>query len=262
MILKSIRKRLKLFSVLSSLLLLLPTRTATHACSFSPEAEELRYMLFNPDLLHNKSWWSFFYNAKLNYLDGETFSAEDENLLTQAWIKQLKTTVDEHDAWDCLFGSLPDSTLVQNSFFKAIQKQPAAKQYFNMARQCENLASFPSPWEEDDQKNHAQAEERREVMTSLSNMLQTEVDDFFRKKYAFQLVKLAYYANDTSVFNTTYNKYFQHAEKQVLDWWAVHYKSMMLERLEKMDSANYLHALVFSHSSNKMFASKQFFSKK
>src|SRR5687767_11979188 len=92
MIFRNIRKRLKVFSILSSLIIVCPTKTSLQACSYSPEVEELRYMLFNPDLLHNKSWWTFFYNGKLNYLDGATFSADDETILAREWMQELKLT--------------------------------------------------------------------------------------------------------------------------------------------------------------------------
>jgi hypothetical protein len=261
MILISIRKRLKLFSVLSSLILLLPTTTSTQACVSYPEPEELRYMLFNPDMLHKKEWWSFFYNERLNYLDGRTLSADDENLLTAEWIKQMQVKEDPKEAWNCLFGSLPDSLLRQNSFYAAIQKQPAFANYFAVARRSEQLVGT-SLWEMTEKEGAVLMEQRHNEIDTIQKILAKETSPFFKKKYAFQLVKLAYYANDKPLFDSLYNQYFQQSNKEVLEWWAMHYKSMRLEEEQKVDSANYLHALVFSHSSNKKFVSKQYFSKK
>ncbi|HTJ52060.1 MAG TPA: hypothetical protein VL443_21510, partial [Cyclobacteriaceae bacterium] len=97
----------------------------------------------------------------------------------------------------------------------------------------------------------------------IQKALASEKNSFYKKKYAFQLAKLAFYSTDNKLFNTVYNAYFKNETKRsVLDWWALHYKSMTLEKENKLDSANYLHALIFSHSSNKMFISRQFFSKK
>jgi hypothetical protein len=254
---------LKVFSILSSLLIVCPVRTAVQACSYMSEVEELRYMLFNPDLLHNKSWWTFFYNGKLNYLDGATFSAEDETILAAEWMKELKLTGGTHDALSCLFGSLTDSALQQNSFYKEIQKRQDAKKYFALARSCEEIVSTPPPWDEDAQYKEARDSILSPMIQSVNGILKTGTNPFFKKKYAFQLARLAFYANDVSLFNTVYNRYFAgEARKNILDWWALHYKSMVLEREAKIDSANYLHALVFSHSSNKMFVSKQYFSRK
>ena len=93
-------------------------RTNVSACSYGPETEELRYMLFNPDLLNDKSWWTFFYNAKLHYLDGAAFSLDDETILTREWIREMKVTANESEARDCLFGGLSDSLLQVNSFYQ------------------------------------------------------------------------------------------------------------------------------------------------
>jgi hypothetical protein len=262
MIFKHIRKRLKVFSILSSAILLLPTPTSIHACGLgSVDQEEGRFMLFNPDLRENKAWWSFFYNNKILYMNGEVCSNTDELLLTREWVEQLKLRADEASVKEGLFGSLPDSALVSNKFYSEIQDHQAAKEYFEIARKCESLASFPAPWD-NAQENVAKQKDRKSILAVIEHALEKNDDQFFKKRYAFQLAKMSFYDDDSVMFNKVYNKYFGSSKMSVLDWWALHYKSMMLERAGQVDSANYLHALVFSHSSNKMLASRQFFSRK
>jgi len=106
------------------------------------------------------------------------------------------------------------------------------------------------------------AEKRAALLEVLPGLIEKETNPFLKRKYAFQLAKLSFYADDRPLFNSTYQCYFSGSNRDVLYWWATNYKSVMLEREEKVDSANYLHALVFSHSSSKMLASKQFFSSK
>lgn len=219
-------------------------------------------MLFNPDLLHNKSWWSFFYSARYNYLDADVRGYNDEELLAADWVKRINAKIKADEALTYLFTDLPDSTHETNAFYREVQKHPAIKQYFDMAKAIEGLSALPSPWEEDEKLNREIAVKRDQTIKSLQMILEREKDSFLKRKYAFQLVKLAYYAKDALSFNNAYNQYFKNKNNDVLDWWAMHYKSMMLESLEQFDSANYMHALVFSHSSNKMFASKDFFSRK
>jgi hypothetical protein len=259
MIFRSIRKRLKLFSILSSLILLLPASADIHACWYGPESEEQRYMLFNPDLMQNKSWWTFFYNARINYLDGQTRSDGDEQILVDAWLKTLKIDVDAATAFDCFFGSLTDSALQHNVVYEAIQKQKMFRDYFDLARRSEVASAMADPWY-DDEQNNLIAEKRIAVLETLPGRVNAESNPFLKRKYAFQLVKLSFYADDRVLFQDTYDQYFSGTEHDVLYWWATHYKSMMLEREHKADSANYLHALVFSHSTSKMLSSKQFFS--
>lgn len=263
MIFKNIRKRSRLYLILFSLILLVPNQANVSACGFIPEKEELRYMLFNPDITENKSWWTFFYNGKLNYLDGRISSTDDENLLTAEWMKAMKVSLDTRIVLDCLFGSLNDSALQHNAFYKEIQKRPAVKQYFAIARRSEEVSNITIIWDEEDKKEKAKKDTAFSQLTEeVMQLLQTESDPLLKKKYAFQLAKLAFYSTDSALFEQVYTNYFKDAsDRNVLDWWAMHYKSVKLESLGKTDSANYLHALVFSHSSNKMFVSKQYFSK-
>jgi hypothetical protein len=114
--------KLKVCIVLFSLILFIPIRINVQACSYSPEGEELRYMLFNPDLLNNKSWWSFFYTSKLTYLDGQVSSANDEDVLTKEWMKEIGVDVSHEETFDCIFGSHADSVLQSNSFYQAIRE--------------------------------------------------------------------------------------------------------------------------------------------
>jgi len=261
MILKRIRKKLKVFSILSSILLLMPTQTDVKACVSEDDFEEQRYMLFNPDLLHNKSWWTFFFNNDLDFMDASVFASDDEQLLAAEWKKmaQLKSSTEEIEQG--LFGSLPDSILVNNPFYMEIQRNGPLKKYFEIARQAEVLAALPSPWDDDAEQEAQRIRESNTVIHSIQEALTAESNDFLKKKYAFQLLKMCFYTQHDVLFTTTYQQYFQSATpRSVLDWWAVHYKSMMLESEENLDSANYLHALVFSHASRKMLVSKRMFS--
>jgi hypothetical protein len=261
MIFTSIRKRLKTFTILSSLTFLIPSPTSTFACGYWPEEEELRYMVFNPDLLNNKSWWTFFYNNRYLYLDGSVLGSADEDLLIQEWKQKLnsKATLDEIKR--CVYGSLPDDSLKENTFFEEIQKNTKLREYFSLAKKAEALSAILEPLEEDGLPDKESINERTELIFEIKKTLTSERDPFLARRYAFQLLKLSYYAGDTTTFNTTYNRYFKGQESHVLDWWALHYKSMTLEQEPTMDSANYLHARVFSHSSNKKNVSKEFFSR-
>lgn len=216
-------------------------------------------MLFNPDLLQDKAWWTFFYNSRLNYLDGQTRTDDDEQVIVAEWVRALKGDVDPAATFDCFFGSLSDSALQHNAAYKTILKQKPFRDYFELARRSEAASSMADPWY-DDLQNDVIAKKRDVILETLPQQVEAETDPFLKRKYAFQLTKLSFYADNRTLFNQTYNRYFASAPQDVLYWWATNYKSVMLERREEIDSANYLHALVFSHSSAKMYASKQFFS--
>lgn len=258
MIFKSIRKKLKVFSILSSIILLMPTPSSVHACAGGPDYEELRYMLLNPDLLEQRAWWTFFYTNRFEYLDGQVQADTDEVQLANEWKQLIKSSASIEDVKECLFGSLPDSTLNENAFYKDLQKQTDALAYFEVARQCEEVATLPSPWDEDGESEGYRQEGRDRLITKINTLLKGNVGAF-KQKYAFQLLKLAFYSNDHQVFNSTFRTYFQSASPSVLYWWAQNYRSVMLERESQPDSANFLHAKVYANSSAKMLVSKRSF---
>ncbi len=67
---------------------------------------------------------------------------------------------------------------------------------------------------------------------------------------------MAFYQNDEKTFRNIYNTYFGfRKEKTPVDWWATHYLSMIYERNGLIDSANFIHAQVYSNSDKKMYVS-------
>lgn len=257
---KTIRKKSKLYSILFSLLLLSPVNFSVLACVEMTEPEEIRYMLFNPNLLEKKEWWSFFYNGKWSYMEGSVQANTDELIIAKEWIQQMHATASAADATDYLFNSLPDSSIRVNPFYKDILKQPTYNNYFTLAKEAETLLSTIDPWEDMREKKNFVKD-----MINLTEKIQTahrlEKNTFLQKRYAFQLLRLYYYSGDFKKLKELYSSYFNSPHTPI-DWWATHYLSKAYGATQQTDSSNYLHALVFSHSSNKMFSSKQNFNNK
>ncbi|MBT1686260.1 hypothetical protein [Dawidia soli] len=259
MILRNILRRWKICIALFSLLSFFTTGTGLQACYWRPENEELRYMLFNPDLLQNRAWWSFFYSAHLHAFDGRYSSSRDEDQLIAEWITAAGASPgDTTAARACVFGEPSDSALAVNNFYQKLQQKPAVFACFKTLKQYEGLAGFESTWSDTGRKSSSGAYDS--ALEQVSALVAREQNTFLQKKYAFLLTKIAFYAPDRALFNATYNRYFKNvATPGVLDWWAMHYKAMMLEGIHN-DSANYLHARVFSHATAKMMVSRQFYS--
>lgn len=230
------------------------------ACWFGTEFEDVRYIILNPDLMHNRAWWSYFYTSKLHYMDGYVQGNQDELLIAAEWKQRFKLSSTPEQIESYLFGSLTPEQTAQNSFVAEVQKNSRLADYFGFARECSSVIFWPDPWETINTDSVYKA--RGVLISEGTARLRKQVDPFWQKKYAFQVLRLAFYQNDARLFNGLYDTYFGFGrEKTPMDWWATHYKSMVLEKTD-IDSANFLHALVFSHSSNKMFASRQWFSSK
>jgi hypothetical protein len=261
MTLRNIPRHWKLCIALSSLLSFWSTGTGLQACYYRAENEELRYMLFNPDLLQDRAWWSFFYSAHAQAFNGQYYSTRDEDQLIAGWIAAVgASSADTAAAWACVFGAPSDSTLAVNTFYEKLKQKPAVLACYQALRQYEDLAAFEPAWFDADEKPEPEVYDA--ALRRVSTLLAREQNPFLQKKYAFLLTKLAFYAPDHALFNATYNRYFKNvATPGILDWWAMHYKAMTLEG-RYTDSANYFHARVFSHATAKMMVSRQFFSRR
>lgn len=232
----------------------------SYACWFGTEFEDVRYIILNPNLAQNKSWWSYFYTSKYHYMDGYVRGNQDEMAIAAEWKQkfQLKSSVEDIEGY--LFGALSTDSALKNPFYKEMKSQAKLSSYFSFAKECESAVFRDDVW--GDYNLDSLRVSQRSLLSKGLTYTQQQIDPFWKKKYAFQSLRLAYYVGDQKIFNDLYHTYFGFGnEKTPIDWWATHYKSMVLESTD-MDSANYLHALVFSHSSNKMFASRQWFSYK
>ena len=261
MTLSSVRRRSAWFSILFSLLVPLRAGVEAVACKIGPEGEELRYMLFNPDVSGNKAWWTFFYNYRYTYLDGAVTSHADERALCREWIAELGRDIPVADAYACLYTALPDSARRRNAFYQALRANPPLHRYYQFANDQVGRVGVPAdPWQEVDEDSVRLTGEQ--LIRTGQKLYAAAETPFLKKRYAYQLLKLAYYHGEEALFDQLYDWHFRlGAAPSQLDWWAAHYQSMRLEG-RRPDSANYLHARVYSHADAKMPASRQFYSTK
>jgi hypothetical protein len=256
------KSRLKKYLILFSLLIAgLPRNCISASGWWGSEFEDIRFILFNSDLLENKSWWAFVYTSHSYFMDGEMRGNKDEQAISLEWKNKLKLSTPQDSIEAYLFGNMSGSGLAKNPFQIEIDKNQKLKAFINYAKRCESSISLDDPW--GSIYTDSLRIQRAKLLNEGLNLIKREKDVFWQKKYAFQLLRLSYYQGEKNVFDKFYNEFYGLGnEKTPLDWWATHYKSMMYERDNNLDSANYLHALVFSNCSNKMFASKKYFSEK
>lgn len=250
------KKQLKKYTVLFSLGWL--AAFSAKACSYGTEFEDVRYIILNPGLAGNRAWWSYFYTSKLHYMDGSVRGNQDQSAIAAEWKQRFGLRSSVQDIETYLFGSLTDEEKAQNPFAEEVRKNSRLSGYFDYASECSAVIYSPDPWT----SIHTDAlrQQRAALIPQGLSLLGKQVDPFWQKKYAFQVLRLAFYQRDSELFDRLYNTYFGFGnEKTPMDWWATHYKSVQLEKTDP-DSANYLHALVFSHSSDKMFVSRQWYS--
>ena len=219
------------------------------------------FILLNPDIFGSKQERPVYFALNQYLVDPAATSGADEWQLATEWKRELHLKASVAEINDYFFGQLSDSALALHPFRKEIASNKDLKQFLSYAKKCERQIMFSDFWDEDN------FVKRLKAMPGLigegEKLIGKAKTAFWKRKYAFQLVRLAYYSTDHKRFNNYYNTYFGlDKRRSPMDWWATHYYSMVLEQRQEVDSANYVHALVFAHSSNKLSISRQFYTTK
>lgn len=220
-----------------------------------------RFLLLNPDVFGPKSARSVYYSFNHYLVDPKSYLDDDEYKLSVEWKNELHLKSSISAIQSYFFGGLSKKALKENPLYAEIDSHKKLKQFLLFAKSCEEVVNYSPLWDEKEYIKKMKLLPK--LVVKGSAYLKNEKKSFWKKKYAFQVLRLAFYAEDFSLFYKIYNTYFQpEKNKKVIDWWGMHYYSMVLEKQEKMDSANYLHAQVWSNSTNKLTISREYYTPK
>ena len=216
------------------------------------------FILLNPDIYSAKQARPVYFSFSTYLVDPVASQGQDEWQLSAEWKKELKLKASVNDINDYFFGQLSDSALAVHVFQKEIKSNKELREFLSFAKKCERHVMFTDFWDEQNFVKRLKA--LPALLMEGERLIGKTRTAFWKRKYAFQLLRLAYYSTDHQRFYKYYNAHFGLQKRSnPLDWWATHYYSMVLEQKQEVDSANYVHALVFSHCSNKLSVSRQFY---
>ncbi len=262
----------KVFSTLFKLALFLSFTFNANACGWYMPDESLRFSLFNAELFQDRSHRPLYFSMNFNGYDAVMLS-KDEHALAQEWKKELKLKSSAEEIQSYFFGGLSRDALKTHPFAKELARNNELEQFLSYAKSCEFAISVLDPWSESD------FIQRQEVLPELiaqgEKLIKRQKKRFWKKKYAFQLLRLTFYNDQDDSFLHYYKTWFGAGkEKTTLDWWATHYYSQRIGKRQKPQTtttygypegasktaySNYLHAMVFRHSSNKAYISKRLY---
>lgn len=224
------------------------------ACGFSPFGEDIRFSLFLPKYIKVQGYESFCYHSDLLYYE-ESESIFSANVLDwyqftgkQVDISHIKSFFANYDYRD--INEKSDNLFVQ---FLYKNKQYGVLKYLINAKKTE---PFNSVLFENDAWELQQADlqsQRGLFIKKLENDLQQETDVFLQRKYAFLIIRLAYYNNDLHKIEHLFEKYFKNSNQDYLYYWSLYF-FCFTDKATSLDIAN-----VFEHSEDKRYASFYYF---
>lgn len=228
----------------------------TLACGFSPYGEDIRFSFLSTKYFNYDKFSMFDYNANSFGYNYTYLNQYESNVYD--WYNYVSRKVNIDEINQCINKlTLTDFQINSDNLFVQYlykNKMHAAIDYLLMAKKCEDLNSFYSddPWERNDSiQNKYPA-----LINELNLKLNQEKQNYFQRKYAFLLIRLAYYSKDYSTIHSTFDAYFKTSTKDYLYYWALYFDLFTRKNIQ-----NDLTEIVL-HSDEKRLAAFYYFKDK
>ncbi len=197
------------------------------ACGYSPYGEDVRYSLFKPEYFRYSHYKAFYYNANLWGFDYDQNPNNyktnvDANILDWYNFTNKKVSIDAIEDFNYNLKLTDIHPKSDNTFIQYLylNKKNDAIAYLKMAKNCETINNFftEDAWERNEVAN---ANERTILLEKLIQVVQRENNSYFKRKYAFLTIRLAYYAKDLKVIKSIFEENFETTKKDYLYNWSL-----------------------------------------
>ena len=237
-------------------ILLLSSFSKTLACGYSPYGEDVRYCLFHPSLFHysiynpfnyNASSWGFEYNPNSEFIES--------NILDWHNYTNKKVSIYAIQEFNNILKASDIQSNSNNEFIKYLfaNKKYEAIAYLKMAKECEivNSLNVEDPWERNQIDITAS---RKSFLNKLVRMAKEQKNEYFKRKYVFLAIRLAYYSGEFELIESMFNATFDSKQKDYLYYWSLFFNSFAKnDKSFMMDAAN-----LMAYCPEKVYASYYF----
>ncbi len=200
------------------------------ACGYSLLGEQYRVALLNP-YIAGSEYSAFFYSSEqLNHWENAQ-DGRDRRSNVEDWARELGGGVTGDDVMRILYGTrLPDwqaaatgrpgEAFQNNPAWVAIQRRPELLNYALWAKGYEVPHRVYNWWDEPEEE----AEDPTDYPAlALTGYEKAKEGSFLKERYAYQLLLLAYYAEDGTGMETYFNRHFRDKAGVLADWARFHF---------------------------------------
>ncbi|MGC4101907.1 hypothetical protein [Ferruginibacter sp.] len=226
------------------------------ACGpYYPYGDAVRFSIMDPKAFACGGFYGMNYTASIFYDSDSTYPNEEaaRAMNVQLWRAYCKNKVDIGSIYSAVYDIDEfelEKTTSDNAMLKYLLSvnDTAAINYLKFAKHSSELNTWQDdPWERStDAKNYLNLSFIQQAMKAMA----ATPDKMIRKRYAFIIMRLAFYSGDEKVINWLYDRYFVSPgnAKDIIDYWALYFKAMTETDRAKQ---NYFFALVFSNAPDK-----------
>jgi len=230
------------------------------ACGYSPYGEDVRYCLFKPDFFNYAQYKSFFYNADLWGFDYGRNPQDyklnvDSNIADWYNYTNKKVSLDAIEEFNFNLSYTDIHSKSDNQFIKYLYQnnKTAAIAYLKMAKNCEMVSSDTEDvWERNQASN---GKGKVELLNKIVEATNKEQNQYFKRKYAFLTIRLAYYSGRNDIIKTVFEANFNKTKRDYLYYWSLFFYTFTKSNPGFMvDVAN-----LMANSPEKSYASYYYF---
>lgn len=229
------------------------------ACGYSPYGEDVRYCIFRPNYFNYAQYKSFYYNADLWGFDYSSNPQDyklnvDSNIADWYNYANKKVAIDDIADFNFNLSYTDIHSKSDNKFIKYLYQNNkiAAINYLKTAKNCEWANDSDDVWERNEIVNTKRGVE---LLNEISQIIDKEKDPYFKRKYAFLAIRLAYYSGEMDVLKTIFEANFNKNKKDYLYYWSLFFYTFTKSNPGYMvDVAN-----LMANSPEKSYASYYYF---
>lgn len=231
------------------------------ACGYSPSGEDVRYSLCKPEYFKYTAFKAFYYNADFwgfDYdRDPNAYKIIEANILDWYNYASKKVSIEDIEDFNFNLSYTDINSKSENEFIKYLyaNKKTEAINYLKIAKGCELTNDSDDAWERNENENN---ERRSQLLNKIVKITNGEKNIYFKRKYAFLTIRLAYYSNNRNVIQEIFEANFKGGKKDYLYYWSLFFYTFTETNPAFMVDA----ASLMANSPEKRYASYYFFHEK
>jgi hypothetical protein len=215
----TIMKKFLVFTVL-----LISSFNTTLACGYSPYGEDVRYSICKPEYFKYAAYKAFYYNADLwgfDYgRDPNSYKITEANILDWYNFTSKKVSIEAIEDFNFNLTYTDVHSKSDNEFIRYLyaNNKTEAIEYLKIAKCCELTNDSDDAWERNENENN---ERRSQLLTKIIKITNSQRNQYFKRKYAFLTIRLAYYSGEKNVIQDVFESNFKGRKKDYLYHWGL-----------------------------------------
>lgn len=253
-----------------SIFLIFLSESKVFACAWSVNFEITRIAMFRAERSNYQKLNSFLYTSNL-YNTSDSVSERDQQINCEEWQTKMGKNIATIDIFRILYQTESeifelaynthtlDSVFKNNTFIQVLlqDKNKPILEYLAMAKKLEYNTTIHWKWESWDYWDYSNTAYRKKAIFKAPTTTITLIkDEFLKYRYAFLMMRQAFYSDNHDEVINIYEKYFAGNNSSILKHWATYYMAMSVNDQVK---SNYYLSKAFDFSDDKAFPATRHF---